>query len=103
VTSIASRNCSGDDAVERPLRADAERNRQRILTAAAEVFAERGLDVSLDDIAKHAGLGVGTVYRRFPTEGKLVEALFEDHVDTLAERPSRCRARDNPGTAWWPC
>jgi AcrR family transcriptional regulator len=85
VTSIASRTSSGDDAGGRPLRRDAERNRQRILTAAAEVFADRGLDVSLDDIAKHAGLGVGTVYRRFPTKELLVEALFEDHVDTLAE------------------
>jgi AcrR family transcriptional regulator len=85
VTSIAPRSSSGDDAGGRPLRRDAERNRQRILTAAAEVFADRGLDVSLDDIAKHAGLGVGTVYRRFPTKELLVEALFEDHVDTLAE------------------
>lgn len=84
MTSIASRSGAGDDAGKRPLRRDAERNRQRILTAAAEVFAERGLDVSLDDIAKHAGLGVGTVYRRFPTKDQLVEALFEDHVDTLA-------------------
>ena len=72
-------------AADRPLRRDAERNRQRILEAAAEVFADRGLDVSLDDIAKHAGLGVGTVYRRFPTKEELIESLFEDHVDMLAE------------------
>jgi AcrR family transcriptional regulator len=85
VTSIAPRATSGDDAGGRPLRRDAERNRQRILTAAADVFADRGLDVSLDDIAKHAGLGVGTVYRRFPTKERLIEALFEAHVDTLAE------------------
>src|SRR2546421_7082687 len=60
----------------RPLRRDAERNRQRILTAAAEVFNERGLEVSLDEIARHAGVGVGTVYRRFRTQEGVIEALF---------------------------
>src|SRR5215207_11651643 len=65
----------------RPLRADAERNRARILAAAAEVFAERGLDVSLDDIAAHAGVGVGTVYRRFPDKEALIDALCEDKID----------------------
>jgi len=72
----------------RPLRADAERNRARILAAAAEVFAERGLDVSLDDIAAHAGVGVGTVYRRFPDKDDLIDALFEhkiDHAVALAD------------------
>jgi len=67
----------------RPLRADAERNRARILAAAAEVFAERGLDVSLDDIAAHAGVGVGTVYRRFPDKDALIDALFEDKIDSV--------------------
>jgi AcrR family transcriptional regulator len=65
----------------RPLRADAERNRARILAAAAEVFAERGLDVSLDDVAALAGVGVGTVYRRFPDKDALIEALFEEKID----------------------
>src|SRR5215210_2448845 len=65
----------------RPLRADAERNRARILAAAADVFAERGLDVSLDDIAAHAGVGVGTVYRRFPDKDALIDALFEEKID----------------------
>jgi len=68
----------------RPLRRDAERNRQRILEAAAEVFNERGLDVSLDEIARHAGVGVGTVYRRFRTKEELVEALFMDRLDHIA-------------------
>jgi AcrR family transcriptional regulator len=72
-----------DAAVDKPLRKDAALNRERILTAAAEVFAERGLDVSLDDIARHAGLGVGTVYRRFPSKDLLVEALFEQHMEAL--------------------
>ena len=68
----------------RPLRRDAERNRQRILQAAAEVFNERGLDVSLDEIARYAGVGVGTVYRRFGTKEELVEALFMDRLDQIA-------------------
>ena len=68
----------------RPLRRDAERNRQRILKAAAEVFTERGLEVSLDEVARHAGVGVGTVYRRFPTKDDLIEALFMDRIDEVA-------------------
>jgi AcrR family transcriptional regulator len=68
----------------RPLRRDAERNRQRILKAASEVFNERGLEVSLDEIARYAGVGVGTVYRRFRTKQELVEALFVDRIDSIA-------------------
>ncbi|HEX4062837.1 MAG TPA: helix-turn-helix domain-containing protein [Streptosporangiaceae bacterium] len=67
----------------RPLRADAERNRQRILRAAAEVFTTRGLQASLDDVARQAGVGVGTVYRRFPDKEALAEALFEDRIGAL--------------------
>jgi AcrR family transcriptional regulator len=67
----------------RPLRRDAERNRHRILEAAAEAFAERGLTISMDDIAEHAGVGVGTVYRRFPQKELLIEALFEERVGEL--------------------
>jgi AcrR family transcriptional regulator len=66
------------------LRRDAERNRQRILAAAAEVFNERGLEVSLDEIARHAGVGVGTVYRRFSTKEELVEALFMARLGSVA-------------------
>lgn len=65
----------------KPLRRDAERNRQRILTAAGELFAQRGLSASLDDIAHHAEVGVGTVYRRFPDKDVLVAALFEDRLE----------------------
>jgi AcrR family transcriptional regulator len=68
---------------ERPLRRDAERNRQRILTAAARVFTERGLDATLDEVAREAGVGVGTVYRRFPDKETLVSELFRDRVDAL--------------------
>jgi AcrR family transcriptional regulator len=69
----------------RPLRKDAERNRQRILKAAAEVFTERGLEATLDDVARHAGVGVGTVYRRFPDKASLADSLFEERIDALVE------------------
>jgi AcrR family transcriptional regulator len=72
-----------EPAATRPLRRDAERNRQRILRAAAEVFTTRGLQTSLDDVARHAGVGVGTVYRRFPDKDSLVDALFEERVQQI--------------------
>jgi AcrR family transcriptional regulator len=68
---------------ERPLRKDAERNRQRILDAARELFARDGLGVTLNDVAHHAGVGVGTVYRRFPEKEQLIEELFEQQVSEL--------------------
>src|SRR6516165_3412312 len=67
----------------KPLRVDAERNRQRILDAARELFAERGLGVTLNDIAHHAGVGVGTVYRRFPDKKQLIDDLFEQRIQDL--------------------
>ncbi|MGK2936318.1 MAG: TetR/AcrR family transcriptional regulator [Solirubrobacteraceae bacterium] len=68
----------------KPLRRDAERNRLRILDAAREVFSERGLCATLDDVAAHAGVGVGTVYRRFPDKDALLDELFNQRVDELA-------------------
>ena len=70
---------------ERPLRRDAERNRQRILDAARVVFADRGLSGSHDDIAREAGVGVGTVYRRFPDKEQLIDALFEARIEEIAD------------------
>jgi AcrR family transcriptional regulator len=74
-----------EEPVERPLRSDAERNRKRILQAAREVFAERGFSATLDDVAHHAGVGVGTVYRRFPTKEALAEAVFDGRLEDLVE------------------
>src|ERR1700751_4304014 len=68
---------------DRPLRKDAELNRRKILDAAGELFAERGLGVTLNDVAHHAGVGVGTVYRRFPDKSHLIEELFEKEVGEL--------------------
>ena len=70
----------------RPLRRDAERNRRRILEAASAAFTERGLAVTMDDIAARAGVGVGTVYRRFPDKELLIEALLEDRLSEIAVR-----------------
>jgi AcrR family transcriptional regulator len=82
-------------AAERPLRRDAERNRQRILAAAARVFTERGLDATLDEVARAAGVGVGTVYRRFPDKEALVAALFRERIDNLVTvAENACAAAD---------
>jgi AcrR family transcriptional regulator len=70
---------------DKPLRKDAERNRKLILDAAKELFAQRGLSVTLNEIAHHAGVGVGTVYRRFPDREKLIESLFEEKVERMVE------------------
>ena len=69
-----------------PLRADAERNRRRILDAARAVYAEHGLGVGVDAVAREAGVGVGTLYRRFPTKQDLLRAIVEDRVERLAAR-----------------
>ena len=70
-------------AANRPLRRDAERNRQLILDTAKIVFAQRGLEASLDEVAHEAGLGVGTVYRRFPNRDALIDALFDDMLASI--------------------
>ncbi|BCI56103.1 TetR family transcriptional regulator [Mycolicibacterium litorale] len=67
----------------RGLRKDAERNRQRVLAAARELFAVKGMEATLNDVAHHANVGVGTVYRRFATKEDLVEAIFEDGIDQV--------------------
>jgi AcrR family transcriptional regulator len=79
----------------RPLRADAERNRRKLLDAAAELFARKGLSVGLDEIARHAGVGVGTAYRRFPDKEQLIKALFDDRLEQIAALAERCATRDD--------
>jgi AcrR family transcriptional regulator len=82
--------------VERPLRKDAERNRERILAAARELFTERGLSVTLNDIAHHAGCGVGTVYRRFPDKEQLIDALFEERISEMVALAEEALANPDP-------
>ncbi|WP_329547080.1 TetR/AcrR family transcriptional regulator [Streptomyces sp. NBC_01356] len=74
---------TADKPRQPPLRKDAERNRRLILAAAREVFRDRGVAATLNDVAHHAHLGVGTVYRRFANKEELVDALFGDMVDTV--------------------
>ena len=68
----------------KPLRADARRNRERILKAARAVFADQGMHSQIDDVAKRAKVGVGTVYRHFPTKEALVEALVRERFEEIA-------------------
>jgi AcrR family transcriptional regulator len=70
---------------ERPLRADAQRNRDKLLTTAVAAFAERGVDASLEDIARQAGVGIGTLYRHFPTRDALMEAVYRHQVELLCD------------------
>ena len=72
------------DEATRPLRVDAQRNRGRIVEAAQAAFAERGLDVPLEDVAGRAGVGIATLYRRFPTREGLIAACFERRVADYA-------------------
>jgi AcrR family transcriptional regulator len=85
-------------STERPLRKDAERNRQRILEAARDLFAEQGLGVTLNDIAHHAGVGVGTVYRRFPDKSVLIDGLFEERLAEMVAMMQAALADSDPWT-----
>jgi len=85
----------------RPPRADSVRNRARVLAAAETVFAEQGLSAPVDVIAEKAGVGVGTLYRHFPTKEKLYEAIL---IERVVEITADARARlgsDDPGTAFF--
>ena len=82
---------------ERPLRSDAERNRTRIVAAARDVFAELGIDAPVEEIARRAEVGVGTLYRRFPAKEDLIDAVFED---TLADLAAIAREALEADDAW---
>ncbi|MET7428473.1 helix-turn-helix domain-containing protein [Streptomyces flaveolus] len=83
----------------RPMRADARRNYERLLKVAAEAFAEHGENASLDDIAKRAGVGSGTLYRHFPTRQALLEAAYVDRIEALGARADELAAERPPGEA----
>jgi AcrR family transcriptional regulator len=84
----------------RPLRADAARNRNRILQAARTAFAESGLDVGVEEIARRAGVGKGTLYRRFPTKEALVRAIFEDFLDDVERLVEEVSGTPDAGEAF---
>jgi AcrR family transcriptional regulator len=83
------------------LRADARRNLERVLDAAEQVFGASGPDASIDEIARLAGVGHGTVFRRFPTKDDLMFAVIERHVDELRRLAEEALAADDPGQAFF--
>ncbi|WP_424215808.1 TetR/AcrR family transcriptional regulator (plasmid) [Streptomyces sp. BI20] len=83
----------------RPLRADAERNRRLVLATAGRMLAERGTDVTLNEIAREAGVGVGTVYRRFPDLRTLIDALFTERFASFLRLATDARGESDPGRA----
>ena len=85
-----------DVAASRPLRKDAARNRVLLIQAAREVFAERGLEASLDDVARHAGLGVGTAYRHFANKHELAQAIFTEAIDRIIELADSATTAEDP-------
>lgn len=85
----------------RPLRADAERNRLRVLEVAQAVFAAEGLAVPIDEIARRAGLGVGTLYRHFPTKEALFEAIVIGRMQALVDEAREGRKAKDAGEAFF--
>jgi AcrR family transcriptional regulator len=83
----------------RRIRADARRNRERVLEAAHELFADRGLSVPLDEIARRAGVGPGTVHRHFPTKESLFAAAVVDRVERVVESARALSDAEDPGAA----
>jgi len=91
IAIIAGGSMTGNRATEaveparRPLRADARRKREAILSAAVEIFAERGVDIALDDVARRAEVGIATLYRHFPTREALITGAYLREIDQLCD------------------
>src|SRR5277367_1632927 len=77
----------------RPLRSDAAKNRERLLAAAGKVFAEKGLEASVADVARTAGVGMGTLYRRFPTKDSLIAALVIEVLEATIQMAEQAAER----------
>ena len=89
MTTVTDRAAASDEktaGVDRTLRADARRNREAVIAAAKTLFADQGLDAQMPDVAKGANVGVGTVYRHFPTKHDLIAALVAERFERLAQR-----------------
>jgi AcrR family transcriptional regulator len=84
---------------ERPMRADARRNYKRLLSEAKTAFLEHGAEASLEDIARRAGVGIGTLYRHFPTRLALQAAVYQDQVDELCTKAYGLLETEPPGDA----
>jgi AcrR family transcriptional regulator len=81
------------------MRADARRNEERLITAASEAFAQHGPHVCLEDIARDAGVGIGTLYRHFPTRQALLEGVYRDQVDALSREAQELLMAPDPAVA----
>jgi AcrR family transcriptional regulator len=90
-------------ATAKPLRADARRNRERVITVAREAFAEHGVDLPMEELARRAGVGVGTVYRHFPSKEALLDALVIDHMTAIVANPRAALERDDAWEAFCDC
>jgi AcrR family transcriptional regulator len=95
----ASQEQHGPARPNGPMRADARRNRERLLAAARDVFTESGADAPLEDIARKAGVGIGTLYRHFPARLDLQEAVFRDQVTAVCAGAAELRRSHTPGDA----
>jgi AcrR family transcriptional regulator len=89
------------DESRRPLRADARRNRARVLDAAEAALAEHGVAVSMEEIAQRAGVGVGTIYRQFATKERLIEAVVVTRYERLADEANALATAVDPGDAFF--
>jgi AcrR family transcriptional regulator len=83
IFAVSTTNAVTDSLVMRPKRADARRNYEKVLAAARAAFAEGGESTALEEIARRAGVGIGTLYRHFPNRQALLEALYVDEVDEI--------------------
>jgi AcrR family transcriptional regulator len=93
-------NPTGTTQEAQRLRADARRNRERLIAAATAAFDQHGADAPLEDIARRAGVGIGTLYRHFPTRLALQEAVFRSQVDSVCARGRDLAADPSPGDAF---
>ena len=97
---VSTAGAAAPAGAARPLRADAQRNYDRLLAAATAAFTERGADdVSLEEIARRAGVGIGTLYRHFPTRQALLEAVYRDQVEAVRASAEGLLGSDAPGEA----
>src|SRR5690349_14931045 len=99
-SEMATRTVSDQAGAVRPLRADARRNRERVLEAAREIFGRDGIDAQIDDIAACAGVGVGTVYRHFATKDALVQALAAKYFEAEDRIAREALTLDDPWDAF---
>jgi AcrR family transcriptional regulator len=92
-------NLEAMEAERRPLRADAERNRQRLIESATAIFSERGLEVGVGEIAERAGVGRGTLFRNFPSKEDLIAAVVVERIRESVDRGRALLSAPDPGEA----